>query len=284
MALIELMKKEMLRRNYSLKTIESYKFCISKFLKQIKKEPKQVTKKDIKDFLDELIEKGKSGNTINVYLNALKFVFEKLLGKKMKVNIKYAKKPLRLPSVLEKEEVIRLFGFVNNKKHKLMLQLMYSAGLRVSELLNLKVEDIRLYDRWKAFEKRQGGFGFVRQGKGRKDRIFIIAERLNPEIKELIGKERLNENAFLFQSNRKKQYSTRTVQEIIKKAKIRAKIDKKISPHTLRHSFATHLIENGYDLFSVQSLLGHKSPETTMVYIHLAAPNLINIKSPFDSL
>jgi len=197
----------------------------------------KVSKKDIREFLYNLKEKNKAGNTLNVHLNSLKFLFEEILGKRMKINIRYSKVPEKLPIVLSKEEIKKLFNAIENPKHKLMIQLMYSSGLRVSELINLRVEDLRLEE----------GYGYVRQGKGNKDRILSL-------------------------------------QQILKKASKKARLNKKVSPHTLRHSFATHLIEHGYSLIDVQVLLGHKSPETTFSYLHSSTPKLLNIKSPLDYL
>ncbi len=205
---------------------------------------------------------------------AIRFFLEDVLTKKMKLNIRYNRRPKKLPVVLSKEEVKKLFEVIQNPTHKLMIELMYSSGLRVSELINLKLEDLEL----------ERGFGWVHGGKGNKDRLFIIAESLRNKIRKHTGKKKLNEYKYLFMSNRGTRYNIRSLQQIIKKAGKKAKIDKKISCHTLRHSFATHLIENGYDVSNVQCLLGHKSPETTMVYVHMAYPNMINIKSPIDSL
>ncbi|MEK6953063.1 MAG: tyrosine-type recombinase/integrase [Nanoarchaeota archaeon] len=274
MDISESIKKEALRRGYSLKTIKTYQKCVEKFLNDRKKGLSKISKADVKEFLDKLIEKGRAGNTINVYLNSLKFLLEEILNKKMKLNIKYSKKPVKLPIVLTREELIRLFNVIKNEKHKLMIELIYSAGLRVSELLNLKVKDLEL----------EKNYSFVRQGKGNKDRIFIIAEKLKQRIKDLIKKENLGFEDNVFLSNRKYKYNARSIQEIVKKAAKRAKINKKISPHTLRHSFATHLIENGYSISEVQALLGHKSPETTFIYVHTASPNMIKVKSPLDDL
>ena len=274
MELTDMITKEGRRRNYSAKTIESYQAYVKRFFEYCKKEPKRVTKKDIREFLDKLIERGQSGNTINVNLNAFRFVFEDLLRRRIRLNIRYSKKPLQLPVFLEKEEVKAFLDSVENEKHRLMVELMYSAGLRVSELCNLRVKHLEI----------DKGYGFVRKGKGKKDRVFIIAEYVKQKIKSLIESEQLNAEDWLFMSNRKRQYDVRTIEEIVKKARKKAGIVKNIHPHTLRHSFATHLIENGYSLTEVQSLLGHKSPETSMIYIHLATPRMLNVKSPLDSL
>lgn len=150
---------------------------------------------------------------------------------------------------------------------------MYSAGLRVSELVNLRVRDLDLKE----------NYGWVRHGKGNKDRMFIIAESLKKGLLEHIKINNLNNENWLF-SSYNGNISARTVQEIIKKAAKKTKINKKVHPHTLRHSYATHLIENGYDVTTVQSLLGHNSAETTMVYLHIAPKRFINVRSPLDEL
>lgn len=265
-------KREMIRRKYSNKTIHTYLYCIHKFFKKCNKEISKVSKTDVREFLNNLIEKDVAGNTINVYLNSLKFFFEEILNKRMKLNIKYSKIPKTLPVVLTKEEVRKLINSIDNNKHKLMIKLMYSTGLRVSELVKLKVEDLQ-------FEKN---YGWVRKGKGNKDRLFIIAKSIKKDLKEFINKNKVD--SYIFKGNKGKHISQRTIEEIIKKAAKIAGIKKNVHCHTLRHSFATHLIENGYDVTSVQSLLGHNSSETTMVYLHIASPKMINVKSPLDEL
>ena len=142
------MQKEMLRRKLSRRTIESYVFCIKKFLKYIGKEPRKITKKDVKNYLDGLAERNKSGSTLNVYLSAIKFLLEDILHRNLNLNFRYSRRPKSLPNVLTKEEVKRLFDSIKNTKHKLMIELLYSAGMRVSELLNLRVEDFEILNNY----------------------------------------------------------------------------------------------------------------------------------------
>lgn len=267
-------KKECKRRRYSEKTAETYISCIRKFLKFSGKGIDRISKRDVRLFLEHLSEKEMAGNTMNVYHMAIRFLFEEVLDKRMWIDINYSKVPEKLPTVLTKEEVKKLFDAIDNKKHRLMIELLYSAGLRVSELLNVKVGDLNI----------DNNYGFVRRGKGNKDRLFILSVKIKDNIKSLIRDERLCDEDFLFNSNRNKRYHARSVQQIIRHAAKSAGIKKNVHPHTLRHSFATHLIENGYSVSEVQSLLGHKSPDTTMIYIHMASPTLIGIKSPFDEL
>lgn len=270
----ELIRKKCKRRRLSPQTTKTYIYCINKFLKWTKKELRYISKKDVRLFLEYLSEKDRAGSTMNVYHMALRFLFEEVLEKRMWIDIKYSKTPRKLPEVLSKEEIRKLFNAISNWKHRLMIEFLYGSGLRVSELINMKVKDLEL----------DKNYGYVRNGKGGKDRLIILSKIIKEKIKNLIEMENLSEDSFLFQSSRNKKYSIRSIQQIIRKASKIAGIKRKIHPHTLRHSFSTHLIENGYDLTNVQALLGHKSPETTLIYTHTASPNLINTASPLESL
>jgi integrase/recombinase XerD len=265
MDLVYLMKKELFRRGYSPRTLDAYTNSVSNFLKKCKKDPKKVTKKDVRDYLYYLAEKGMARSTLNLNLQALKFALINILGKRFILSLPGSKKATRLPIVLSKKEVSRIFEAIKNKKHRLMIKLLYSAGLRVSELVKLKVEHIDL----------DNMYGWVRRGKGNKDRMFIIAESIKDDLNEII------EKSYLFKG-RRGHISVRTIQQIVKKATLKARIRKKVNCHTFRHSFATHLIEDGYPITTVQVLLGHKSVETTMIYVHIARPSMLDVKSPLD--
>ena len=271
---IQTMKREMLRRKFSRKTVETYSYFITKFLKKVNKEPKKISKKDVQEYLGELAQEDKSGSTLNINLSAIKFLLEEVLRKNIHLNIKYSRRPKSIPTFLTKDETKELFDVIENRNHKLMVELMYSAGMRVSELLNLRVKD---------FETAMD-YGWIRKGKGNKDRPFIIAEKLKQEMEEYIRENNLLADDLLFSRNNVLPLHARSVQEIVKKAAKRAGIRKNVHPHTLRHSFATHLVEDGYTLTDVQRLLGHKSIQTTMVYSHTADPKLLDVKSPFDGL
>jgi len=267
-------QKECKRRGYSERTSKAYIYCIERFLKFTGKGLDKISKKDVRLFLENLSDKDMSGNTMNVYHMAIRFLFQKVLDKKMWIDIKYSKVPVKIPVVLTKDEIEKLFPSIENQKHRLMIEFLYSSGMRVSEIVNLSVKDLDI----------KNSYGWVRRGKGNKDRLFIIAESLKPKITKLITEENPLPESPLFYTNRKTKYTIRTIQQILKKASRKSKIGKKVSPHVLRHSFATHLIENGYSISEVQILLGHKSPETTLVYLHTAAPTLIKVKSPLDEL
>ena len=265
------MRKEGLRRNLSPVTIKTYMIIVQKFLRIYKKDIHSINKKDIEKHLERVYHQ--SGSTQNVHLSALKFLYEKVLHKKLTINIPMAKERKRLPGFLTKEEVSALFSQIINPKHKLMITLLYATGMRVSELVHLKVKHFHF----------EANYGWIRNGKGGKDRIFIIAEKLQFELQNWILSKKLNDEDWLF-SGLNGYLTTSAVREILKSARKKTKIKKHVHPHMLRHSFATHLIENGYAVTDVQPLLGHKNLETTLIYTHLAAPKLTNIKSPFDTL
>ncbi|MFH1682746.1 MAG: site-specific tyrosine recombinase/integron integrase [Candidatus Woesearchaeota archaeon] len=274
MEINELVRKECLRRNYSPKTIQTYNHCLNRFFRICRKEPKSVNKVDIQNYLDGMVEKQASSSTLNVHLSALKFFYEQILRKRLTLKLRFAKRAKRLPECLTKEETARFFNEIKNEKHNLMMRFFYSAGLRVSELVNLRVKDLQLEE----------GYGWVRQGKGKKDRQFVISKKLTPELKGWIEQNTLAPYEFLFSSCRQKKLSVSTIQQIVKKSSRTARIHKRVHPHTLRHSFATHFIENGNRVTTLQRLLGHSRIETTMVYVHTAFQNKVDAESPYDRL
>jgi len=268
----ELIRKEALRRGLRPRTIATYQQCVSCFFKFCKKEPLEVRKQDIQEFLDHLLERNSPGNTLNVYLNALKFFYQEVLHRKLTIKLRYSKVPKKLPEFLSKEEIVSLFDCIENPKHSLMIKLLYSSGMRIGELLHLKVKDLNL----------NGYYGWIRDGKGGKDRPFIIAKSLKDSLNEFIKDK--NSDSWLFVGWNNSPYDDSSIREILKKAAKKTKLQKRVHPHMLRHSFATHLIQNGYSALEVQPLLGHQDINTTMVYVHLAASNLLHVKSPLDTL
>ncbi len=263
------------RLRHSQRTAKNYLYWIHRFLLWSRKELGKVSKKDVSAFLQMLDNQGLSGNTLNQAHMAIKFLFEDVMERKMWINIRYVKVPKKIQRMLTKQEVRQLLNSISNWKHRLMIELMYSAGLRVSEVVNLKVKDLVL----------DSNYGFVRNGKGGKDRLFILARIVKEKIKNLIEIEDLNSEDFVFISNRNGKYNVKSLQVIVKKAAKLAKINnwKEVHCHTLRHSFATHLIENNYSVSDVQASLGHKSPETSLGYIH-SNGKMLSIKSPLDSI
>lgn len=262
-------------KGYSRKTDKVYLKHIRFFILYIGISPKEAKETDIKAYLLHLIEqKNISESYINQAISALKFLFKDILNYPTAFTaIPRPKKELKLPDVLSQEEVKKIFKQVDNLKHKLMLLLTYSAGLRVSEVVSLKIEDIDT-DR---------GLIHIRQGKGKKDRYTLLAKSAVDGLTKYLMTYK--PTAWLFESSIPGRHLTeRTVQKVFSNAARMAKIGKKVSVHSLRHSFATHLLEGGTDLRYIQELLGHASSKTTERYTHISNRQLSKIVSPLDKL
>ncbi len=264
---LQSLQTELKLRGFSPMTVRSYSFFVQKLLNHAQKSPETLAEDDVKAYLSSLVE-TKSKSTTMLAAAAIKFFFTEVLKKPWSA-IKVPKKERRLPEVLTKEEVKTLINSADTLKSKLMVSLLYSSGLRVSELVKLKPQEIR-------FEEK---IGWVRGGKGGKDRMFILAEGLSKELSNYLKK---HENNYLFSKD--KPLTTRNVQKIIKRLREKTGIQKKITPHTMRHSFATHLLEAGTDIRYIQSLLGHSSLNTTQMYAHVSTTELKKIISPLDKL
>jgi integrase/recombinase XerD len=263
----EKLANELRIRGFSPLTVRNYSFFVDKFLIFTKKPSADLNEDDVKAYLASLYE-SKSKNTIMLASAAIKFFFVEVLGKEYS-KIRIPKKEKKLPEVLTKEEVRRLIGSAETVKSKLILSMLYSSGLRVSELVNLKPGDMD-------FEQRTG---WARKGKGSKDRVFVISESLANDMKGYLKKK---EFSYLFSKD--KPLTTRNIQKIVKHTKVKAGINKKVTPHTLRHSFATHLLESGTDIRLIQSLLGHSNLNTTQIYTHISSDQLRKIQNPLDAL
>ena len=223
---------------------------------------------NIKNFSLKKEREGFSAQTRNLFLNAIKFFYRSVVKANKKIEIQSAKKNRNLPVVLSRSEIEKTLEVTENIKHKLLLSLAYGAGLRVSEVVNLKVKDIDLEELTV----------HIKQAKGKKDRITIFPEKLTADMKNLIaGKDK---NDFVFASDRGGKLTTRTAQKVIENSLKKAGIKKDATFHPLRHSFATHLLENGVDVRYVQDLLGHQNIRTTQIYTQVTNPKLKNIKSP----
>jgi len=262
------LEQEMRLRNFSARTISSYLYYNKELLRFANyKSPLGINSQDIKDYLDFLISGNKARATVDVAINALKFYYGAILERKMIYKIQRPKKEKSLPTVLAKSEIVRMINSTDNLKHKLVIQVLYSTGLRVDELRNLEIDQID-------FERKSV---FVKAGKGRKDRITIIAQTVLENIgKYLLAYQPLR---YLFESFApERKMSIRSLQKIVTGAALKSGIRKNVSAHTLRHSFATHLLENNVNLRYIQSLLGHARLETTQIYTQVAANNLREIK------
>ena len=261
------LRDELRLRGFSDQTVKAYLFFNEKFLNFIKKEPGEIVTKDIKSYLASLLDKYEN-TSINLAYSSLKFFYSSMLKKDIG-DIRIPRRERKMPSVLTKDEIKLLIDSARNKKSKLIIKFLYSTGLRVSELVNLKKESLEPKEK----------IGWVRKGKGKKDRLFILPEKLIPELQVLMEKN----PCYIF-SNSENPLSVRTIQKIIATSRKKANIQKKVSPHTLRHSFATHLLENGTDIRKIQELLGHSNLQTTQIYTHVSTEELKKIKSPFDEL
>jgi len=223
---------------------------------------------NIKNYLLKEEKRGVSAQVRNLSLNAIKFFYYFVAKIRSKIDIRSAKEHTKLPVVLSKEEVIGIIEVTKNIKHKLLLGLAYGAGLRVSEAVSIKSKDIDFNDLTI----------FIDNSKGGKDRISVIPGRLVNDLKTMMAGK--SGNQYLFESERGGKLSCRTAQMIFEKALKKAGIGKSATFHSLRHSFATHLLESGVDVRYVQELLGHRNIRTTQRYTHVTNPMLKNIKSP----
>ncbi|MBL6868976.1 MAG: tyrosine-type recombinase/integrase [Flavobacteriales bacterium] len=271
---IKEIKKKLIVGGYSPSTIQTYITCLRYFKNYYYKiEIDQLSKDDIIEYLFHLIKNNYSKSTQNQHINAIKFYFEKCLGKKREYYlIDRPRKEKKLPNVLSKNEIQLLFNSTYNLKHLTILAVIYSCGLRVSELINIKINDI----------DNNRMVIHIRKAKGNKDRQVQLTNQLL-ELLRKYYKKYLPLNYLIVGQNGGK-YSTTSIQKIIKNSSLKAGIYKKVTPHTLRHSFATHLLENGTDIRYIQTILGHSDIKTTQIYTHVSNAHLKNIQNPSDNL
>jgi len=261
-------------KNYSLNTARIYINMFEIFINEhLGIELDRIDEKRIRNYLLSLVHEGKSESYINQMINSIKFYYEVVMEMPNRFySIERPKKKQRLPKVISKEEVGELIQNTNNIKHKCIVSLLYSAGIRRGELLNLKFEDID--------SKRM--VININGGKGGKDRITLLSESVLNDLR--VYYKEWKPEIYLFEGKSGVKYSGASVVKIVQNAANKANIKKKVTPHMLRHSFATHLLEEGTDLRYIQVLLGHNSTQTTEVYTQVATNNIKAIKSPIDSL
>lgn len=262
-------KIELKLRNYSPKTIESYLKCLGDYFIFVKRDFERMDIDAIKRYLLGKKENGYAPQTINLCLNAIKFFYREVLKNHQNIDLKFAKRNKSLPTILTKEEISKILDNISNKKHYLMVALAYGAGLRVSEVIKLKVENVFLDELTVC----------VRQSKGLKDRLTVFPEKLKEDIYFLIANRSAGQ--YLFESSRGGKLTERSAQKIFDEGLKKSGVKKLATFHSLRHSFATHLLENGTDIRYVQELLGHQNIRTTQIYTHVTNLAIRNIKSPF---
>ncbi|WP_372751986.1 tyrosine-type recombinase/integrase [Labilibaculum sp.] len=264
------------QKRYSQSTIKTYSNYFRDFqFYFMDRNINEISAEETNAYILELIRlKNISVSQQNQRINAIKFYFEKVLGNDREIyKIDRPNKVKTLPSVLSKAEVKAILNSCTNKKHKCILSLIYSAGLRRSELINMKLNDI----------DSSRGLIIIRSAKGNKDRVSLLSPLLIEELREYY--KIYKPKVYLFEGLEVgSKYSNTSVANILRNACTKARIKKRVSPHTLRHSFATHLLEQGTDLRYIQDLLGHSSSKTTEIYTHVSTRNIGNIKNPIDDL
>ncbi|NNK49418.1 MAG: tyrosine-type recombinase/integrase [Gemmatimonadetes bacterium] len=269
------MIRDMTVRGFSPRTHEAYLSAVRRLAKHYGRPPDELSSDEIQDYLVHLVTKRKlSSSTCNIAANAFRFLYRVTLGRDATTfEVPASKQPQRLPEILSRDEVARLIASPPNPKHRLMLATIYAGGLRVSEAVQLKVSAV---DRGRMTLR-------VEQGKGRKDRILPLSRRLMEQMEAYWQTE--PPRLWLFPNRTGQRHVDVTVlQKVFTMAKLRTGIRKRGGIHSLRHAFATHLIESGADVPTVQRLLGHRSVSTTMRYFHLSQARLSAIRSPLDLL
>jgi len=261
-------------KRMSKSTIRTYAGFIADFFHYLNYKPIQsMNNRDIELFCEDILAANSySVSTQRQFISAIKHLIQ--LYPECRINNLQLERPkgsVFRPVILSKEEVIKLLRYTRNLKHRAALGMIYSAGLRISELLNLRLQDID-------FNRQQV---FISPSKGRKDRVVILAESMLPLISNYISSFR--PKIYFIEGQYGGKYSAESVRRFLKRSCHKSGITKRVTPHTLRHSYATHLLENGIDIRYIQELLGHSSPETTMIYTHVARKDLLQITSPLDN-
>ena len=262
---------EMRLRGFSKQTLKAYIYHNHNFLKFIKKSETEIYEDDVKNYISYLIGKDYSPSSISLVRAALKFYYDEILKKNI-VNFKTPKSEKKLPVVLSKSEIRKLISNSGSERNMLIIKMLYSSGLRLSECINLKIKNIEFDE----------GIAWIRAGKGNKDRIAIMAENLIRELRIYL-RNKPKDQEYVF-SGPHGPFSPRHVERIVKQAAENAQIQKKVTPHTLRHCFATHLLEGGVDIRKIQELLGHSNLQTTQIYTRVSKEELKKVKSPLDNL
>jgi integrase/recombinase XerD len=259
-------------KRYSINTARTYISCFEKFINAFPNhELIKINEEDIQQYLNGLARKGVSVSQLNQAINSIKFYYELVLQMPNRFySIERPFKADRLPKVLSKEEVISIINATKNIKHRCILGLLYSSGLRRQELLNLRIQDID--------SKRM--MVTIYQGKGRKDRVTVLSKKVLVDLRVYFREWKPKH--YLFESPTGEMYGKTSTSKILSEAARKAKIGKKVTPHMLRHSFATHLLEAGTDLRYIQTLLGHNSSKTTEIYTQVSLGHMQQVKSPFD--
>jgi site-specific recombinase XerD len=268
-------RNKLVELRYGYNTVKVYCSMFEEFLNYYNKvELSEIDSQMVIAFLQYLVmERKVSSSYQNQSINAIKFYYEKMLGLPRKVyRIERPRREKKLPVVLNEEEISRVIRLTKNIKHKAIIMITYSSGLRLSEVLNLRIIDID--------SKRMQVF--VRQSKGKKDRYTLLSKKALPVLRDYLRDHKPKE--WLFEGVDGGQYSRSSMESLVADAYRRAGITKAVTVHTLRHCFGTHLLENGTDLRYIQSLMGHSSSKTTEIYTHITTKGFNQIENPLDKL
>ncbi len=261
-------------KRYSRSTIQTYTFFIADFVNfYTKVSLENLTNRDVEIFIEKVfIVRNYSISSQRQFISALKIFINFYPHTKINnLRLERPKKSRKLPNVLSQEEVLNIIQCTQNLKHRAIISLIYSCGLRVSELVNLKLVDFHI-------ERKQL---IIKNGKGRKDRYVSLAESFLPLLSNYYNT--FKPSIYFVEGQKGGKYSTESIRQFLKRSCKKAYINKTVTPHTLRHSYATHLLENGVDIRYIQSLLGHAKPETTMIYTHVKRKDLMKIQNPLDT-
>jgi site-specific recombinase XerD len=268
-------RKWMESKRYSKSTIDTYLGILSSFFgfHHLKK-PGDIEMEDVNNYNFEVVVKNNYSIVYQrQFINALKLFLKNMNGFKIDPEaLERPRKSKKLPVVLSRDEILRLLLATPNLKHRTILTMLYGSGLRISELINLKIADID-------FARKQV---FIKDAKGRKDRVVALSERIYGLLNDYL--HTYQPDVYLFNGQENLKYTAGSVRHFLARAVKQAGIKKRVTPHTLRHSYATHLLEGGVDLKYVQELLGHSRPETTQIYLHVTKKQLLAINSPIDTL
>ena len=271
--MLDKLETELKIRGFSQRTMDSYVYNVGKFLDFIKKEPGSAAESDAKRYIAHLMsDKKYRPSSINLAISSLKFFYREILQNTAFNAVKAPKLEKKLPTVLTKEEMKRLLDAVENPKHRLLIEFMYSSGLRVSECVSLKIDDLDLSEK----------MGKVKHGKGNKERYIILSDNLISHLTYYL-KNKKDASNYIF-SIKNRPITTRQAQKVVKEAAKKAGIKKRVFCHALRSSFATHLLESGTDIRVIQELLGHSNLSTTQIYTKVSTQQLKKVKSPLDTL
>jgi site-specific recombinase XerD len=267
------MKQELIVEGYSAKTLKMYLMYATELLLFVDKKATDISKDDIFAFLAHKKESGCENSTIALIHAAMGYMLKKMLKLNVLEDVRIPKKAKTLPKVLTRDEIKLLFSGAKKRRNKLMLQFMYGSGCRVSEVVALKINDINFKEKT----------AVIRGGKGNKDRFIILSKIWLQKLKKYLEIKKVK-TELVFTKKNGKSLTTNAIERIVKKCAKNAGITKDVTPHSLRHSYATHLLEAGTNIRYIQSLLGHASLNTTQIYTNVANEQLKKIESPLDKL